>query len=53
VVEVLDLLAGANDVYVVHGERGELLLPAVRHVILNINCETGRIEVAVPPGLEG
>ncbi len=52
VVEILEARAGANDVYVVRGDRGELLLPAVRQVILKVDLEARRMEVAVPPGLE-
>jgi 16S rRNA processing protein RimM len=52
VVEVLEMPAEANDVYVVRGPRGELLLPALRQVILKVDLEAGRMEVAVPPGLE-
>ncbi len=52
VVEILEAKAGANDVYVVRGERGELLLPAIRQVILQVDLAAGRMEVAVPPGLE-
>ncbi len=52
VVEVLETTPEANDVYVVRGERGELLLPAVQHVILKVDLEAGRMYVSVPPGLE-
>ena len=52
VVEILEARAGANDVYVVRGERGELLLPAIRQVILKVDLAAGRMEVTVPPGLE-
>jgi len=52
VVEVLEMPAEVNDVYVVRGPRGELLLPALSHVILRVDLEAGRMEVAVPPGLE-
>ena len=43
---------GANDVYVVKGERGELLLPAVEDVIKQIDIPNGRIVVEMVPGLE-
>ncbi len=46
------LPTGANDVYVVRGPVGELLLPAIRDVILSIDPEHGRMVVRVPPGLE-
>lgn len=43
---------GSNDVYVLHGERGELLLPALDDVILNVDIAAGRMTVDVPPGIE-
>lgn len=43
---------GSNDVYVVEGERGQLLVPAIEDVILDINIEAGRMTVEVPPGLD-
>ena len=49
VTEVLG--TGANDVYVVRGEGGELLLPATDEVVREINLETGRMLVDVLPGL--
>jgi 16S rRNA processing protein RimM len=36
---------GANDVYVVRGTAGELLLPAINEVILAIDLENGRMTV--------
>ena len=48
-----DVLAtGANDVYVVRGERGELLLPAVDDVIKQVDVRGGRIVIELLPGLE-
>jgi 16S rRNA processing protein RimM len=49
VTEVLS--TGANDVYVVRGERGELLLPATDEVVREIDLETGRMLIDVLPGL--
>lgn len=52
---VQDVLAtGANDVYVVERAEGEkeLLIPALRHVVLNIDLERRRIDVQLLPGLE-
>ncbi|MBI3176465.1 MAG: 16S rRNA processing protein RimM [Chloroflexi bacterium] len=47
---VTEILAtGANDVYVVTGPGGELLLPAIKSVILNI--EPGQITVHLVEGL--
>ena len=44
---------GSNDVYVVRGPRGEILLPALPEVILEIDVERGEMTVAPPPGLPG
>jgi 16S rRNA processing protein RimM len=49
---VVEILAtGANDVYVVRGQTGELLIPALKHVILQIDLEAGRMVVHLPAGL--
>lgn len=43
---------GSNDVYVIKSENGkELLLPALKSVILKVDLEAGRMEVKVPEGL--
>ena len=49
VVEVLE--TGANDVYVVRGPTGEVLLPAVEDVILAVDLEAGRLLVHLLPGI--
>lgn len=50
IVEVLE--TGANDVYVVQNERGdEILLPAIKDVVLEIDVKTSKLIVNVPPGL--
>lgn len=49
VSEVLE--TGADDVYVVRGTWGEILLPATSDVVRVIDVEAGRMEVEVPPGL--
>jgi 16S rRNA processing protein RimM len=50
---VADILStGANDVYVVRGERGELLVPAVEDVVREIDVAGGRIVIDLLPGLE-
>lgn len=51
VVEVLD--TGANDVYVVQGPRGEVLLPAIKDVVLELDLESRRMVVHLMPGLLG
>jgi 16S rRNA processing protein RimM len=43
---------GSNDVYVVRGEQGELLLPAVEDAIRQIDIAGGRIVIEMIPGLE-
>jgi len=50
VAEVLS--TGSNDVYVVVGDRGELLLPALEGVVHEIDVTNGRIVVEVIEGLE-
>ncbi|HOS79065.1 MAG: 16S rRNA processing protein RimM [Chloroflexi bacterium] len=50
IVEVLDMPA-ANDVYVVHGLRGEVLIPAIREVILSMDLETRQMVIRPLPGL--
>ena len=49
VVEIL--VTGANDVYVVNGPRGEILLPARVEVIKGIDVEAGVMTVELLPGL--
>ena len=45
------LFTGANDVYVVHGDRGEVLVPAVRDTVLGIDLDDGTMTVHLPEGL--
>jgi 16S rRNA processing protein RimM len=47
--EVLE--TGANEVFVVAGARGELLLPNTLEVVQEIDLEAGRITVHILPGL--
>lgn len=49
VAEVLE--PGAHDVYVVVGPRGEILLPAIEDVILNLDLEAGKMLVRPLPGM--
>ncbi len=49
VVEVLT--TGGTDVYVVHGPRGEVLLPATSEVVASIDLEAGRMTVTPLPGM--
>lgn len=49
VVEVLK--TGANDVYIVRGSWGEVLLPAVKDVVLKLDIEARQMVVNLLPGL--
>ena len=49
---VADVIAtGAHDVYVVHGPRGEILLPAIEDVILELDMQTRKMVVHLLPGM--
>ena len=45
------LTTGSNDVYVVRDDARELLLPAIRDVIREVDLENGRMVVELLPGL--
>jgi 16S rRNA processing protein RimM len=50
--QVVEVLAtGANDVYVVQGPRGQVLLPARVEVVRSIDLEAGTMTVTLLPGL--
>lgn len=49
IIEVLQ--PGANDVYVVKGPRGELLVPAIADVIYEIDTSTGRMVITPLAGM--
>ncbi len=50
--EVTDILeTGANDVYVVSGGRGEILVPAIKDVVKRIDPRAGRMLIQPLPGL--
>jgi len=49
VAEVLQ--PGANDVYVVRGEKGESLIPAIAQVIERIDVSGGEISITPLPGM--
>jgi 16S rRNA processing protein RimM len=53
--DIIDILeTGANDVYVVKSEDfGEILLPAIKQVILKVDLEHKRMQVRLLPGLVG
>jgi len=49
VTEVIE--TGANDVYVVHGPRGEILLPAIDECVVEINIPAETMTVRLMDGL--
>jgi len=49
VVQVLE--TGANDVYIVRGPWGEVLLPAIEEVVLELDLESKRMVVRPLPGI--
>lgn len=51
VVEVLE--TGANDVYVVRGPRGEVLVPAIGEVVRQLDLAAKRMVIHLLPGLLG
>ncbi|MCI0802347.1 MAG: 16S rRNA processing protein RimM, partial [Chloroflexi bacterium] len=47
--EILE--TGSNDVYVVSGAAGEILVPALSHVVREIDIDAGLMVVDLPEGL--
>lgn len=45
------LRTGANDVYVVRGDLGEVLVPAIAPVVKRIDPDAGRLVVELIPGM--
>jgi 16S rRNA processing protein RimM len=46
------IVTGSNDVYVVHQEgRGDILIPALPDVVLDVNLDTATMLVDLPDGL--
>ncbi len=45
------LFTPANDVYVARGPQGEVLIPALRDVVLSVDLAAGVMRVALPDGL--
>ncbi|MGE5618895.1 MAG: ribosome maturation factor RimM [Sphingomonadaceae bacterium] len=51
--KVVDILeTGSNDVYVVDGPRGELLIPAIKQVVKSVDPAAGTITVELMPEFE-
>ncbi len=48
--EILE--TGSNDVYVVHGPRGELLLPAIKQVVKTVDLANGTVTVELMQELD-
>ncbi len=50
---IVDILpTGSNDVYIVRGHRGEILIPATDEVVKLIDLENGRMTIHFMDGLE-
>ncbi len=51
--EIVEVLAppGANDVFVVHGPRGEILIPAIEDAVREIDFDAMRMVITPMPGL--
>ena len=49
IVDILE--TGSNDVYVVEGERGEVLIPSTREVVRSIDVDGGVVTVELLEGL--
>lgn len=50
--EIIDVIeTGANNVFVAQGPRGEILIPDIPDVVLEIDLENGRMSVRPLPGL--
>ena len=50
--EIREILeTGSNDVYIVQGPSGEVLIPAVPHVVLDVDVSAGVMLVSLPGGL--
>jgi len=47
------LETGANDIYSVRGETGEILIPALKSVVKEIDITAGKMIVELPAGLTG
>ncbi len=45
------LETGSNDVYVVEGEGGEVLIPAIEEIVIEVDLASGKVIVDLPEGL--
>ena len=46
------LQTGANDVYVIHNNDSELLIPAIKSVVLSVDLPKKEMLVKIPDGLD-
>jgi 16S rRNA processing protein RimM len=53
--EIVELFTapGANDVLVVHGPRGEILIPVTEEVVVSVDLDAGQLVIHPLPGLLG
>ncbi len=50
--ELMEVMwTGANEVYIVRGPRGEILIPAIAQVVQDVDLDQGIMRVALLPGL--
>jgi 16S rRNA processing protein RimM len=50
--EITDIIeTGANDVYIVRGTKGEILVPAIKAVVKQIDPVAGRMHIEPLPGM--
>jgi 16S rRNA processing protein RimM len=50
--EIADIISTpGNDVFVVRGDKGEILIPAIEDVILDVDLTTGVVTIEPIPGL--
>jgi len=50
--ELMEIMwTGANEVYIVQGPRGEVLIPAISQVVQEVDLEAGVMRVTLLPGL--
>lgn len=48
-IQVLE--TGANDIYLVQGQKGEICIPALKSVVMKVDVPGKRMDVILPPGL--
>jgi len=43
---------GANDIYEITGPAGEMLFPALKHLVLGVDLKARRLRVRLPEGMQ-